>query len=353
MKLIALALFATLINSELMAQTVCPGQSQQEQEWQKNCPRDTCFKGGNIGGGLCEPSKASTVVLTADSKALSLNFPIDEKEDEIIKRISDSDALLEIFEEKNNNKNMASTANCKRPKPRMPDDAEFYGISDTVVAEITMNDGITESAKILSGDPIFHKSVLSALKKYECPNMKGKLVLTQEFNFLLQISADELERTRPLRERLFADRITRAERERWLQTAEGKKYLVEESVRQRNAETARLNAESAERQKQEMAATVAKAQSEKNKNECLKVRNWGADSREIIAAALKVPMASVAFIRAEINEGNPMLSSCVIVADTAKGPTKCNIFAIRQISKTKEYWADLCHPLGCAQAVCR
>ena len=97
----------------------------------------------------------------------------------------------------------------------------------------------------------------------------------------------------------------------------------------------------------ELKEKIAFEKSERIKENCAKLVNWSADSRELIARALNVSMASVSFVRGELGTSG----RCLVVVDTPKGPTKCQVDDLWQDKESKEYIALLGGPLA-VQAVC-
>lgn len=97
----------------------------------------------------------------------------------------------------------------------------------------------------------------------------------------------------------------------------------------------------------EVNQKVAFEKSERIKQNCSQLVNWSADSRELIARALNVSMSSVSFVRGELGTSG----RCLVVVDTPKGPTKCQVEDLWQDKDSKQYIALLGGPLA-VQAVC-
>lgn len=97
----------------------------------------------------------------------------------------------------------------------------------------------------------------------------------------------------------------------------------------------------------ELKQKNALEKSERIKENCTKLVNWSADSRELVARALNASMYSVSFVRGELGSSG----RCLVVVDTPKGPTRCQVEDLWQDKESKEYFALLGGPLA-VQAVC-
>lgn len=97
----------------------------------------------------------------------------------------------------------------------------------------------------------------------------------------------------------------------------------------------------------ELKQKDAVEKSERITKNCAKLVNWSADSRELIARAVNVSMSSISFIRGELGSSG----RCLVVVDTPKGPTKCQVEDLWQDKESKQYIALLGGPLA-VQAVC-
>ncbi len=65
----------------------------------------------------------------------------------------------------------------------MPRLAVRGGISGEVRAQAVIVDGLVREVKILSGPPIFHNAVRSAMQQYRCESKPSAVVATQTFVF--------------------------------------------------------------------------------------------------------------------------------------------------------------------------
>jgi hypothetical protein len=144
------------------------------------------------------------------------------------------------------------------------------------------------------------------------------------------------------RERLAKQR---EEREAWLRTAEGKKFLADEAIKAARAREEADRQAAAEKARRDRVAAEARQKEKLLRDQCENMKSWASDSRELVANALKVSIQSVSLIRFQM--GN----SCIAIVDTPKGPQKCLVRDILQNKKTGEYFADLGGPLA-IQAVC-
>jgi hypothetical protein len=131
----------------------------------------------------------------------------------------------------------------------------------------------------------------------------------------------------------------RDERQQWLQSAEGKKFIADEEDKRQKAEASR-KAEADKNRAQE------NAKKELLRQQCTKMKSWASDSNELIAKALKTSVSSISRIRFEMGS-----LGCLAVVDTPKGPERCRVMDILQDKKTGEYFADMGLPNG-VQAVC-
>ena len=129
----------------------------------------------------------------------------------------------------------------------MPNSALRYGIDAEVKAELTMTNGVAQSVKILSGDSVFHESVKNAMMKYRCPNVSGTEVITQAFSFVIEQTDTERAQGKVDRERDIAAAKKAQERQLWLATPEGKKYLADEAARSKKAQEDQARKDAQER----------------------------------------------------------------------------------------------------------
>lgn len=138
----------------------------------------------------------------------------------------------------------------------------------------------------------------------------------------------------------------REEREAWLKTAEGRKFVADEEAKRKKAEEEQLRAEAAKKAELEKQRAEEKAKEALLRQQCEKMKNWASDSRELIAKAFKTSVSSISLIRFEMGR-----YSCLAIVDTPKGPEKCSVRGILQDKKSGEYYADMGGPFA-IQAVC-
>ena len=72
--------------------------------------------------------------------------------------------------------------------PDVPAGAYAQGISGTVLAEALLIDGVLTDIHILSGPKAFHASVITAMSQYKCSNRLDRVVVRQEFQFVVEPS---------------------------------------------------------------------------------------------------------------------------------------------------------------------
>jgi hypothetical protein len=82
-------------------------------------------------------------------------------------------------------------------------------------------------------------------------------------------------------------------------------------------------------------ATAENIVLEQNEQNCKKINGWAGGSREEIGAKLGVSMRSISFIRPIYEYG------CYVMADTPKGPYKCNVVYILSGDKGKTAFASI------------
>lgn len=71
--------------------------------------------------------------------------------------------------------------------PEMPRKAQQEDIQGVVTAQIRVKGGVVQDVVILSGPPVFHDSVMAAMKQYKCiSHPVNEVVATQQFNFKLE-----------------------------------------------------------------------------------------------------------------------------------------------------------------------
>ena len=71
--------------------------------------------------------------------------------------------------------------------PEMPRKAQQEDIQGVVTAQIRVKGGVVQDVVILSGPPVFHDSVMTAMKQYKCiSHPVNEVVATQQFNFKLE-----------------------------------------------------------------------------------------------------------------------------------------------------------------------
>ena len=71
--------------------------------------------------------------------------------------------------------------------PEMPRKAQQEDIQGVVTAQIRIKGGVVQDVVILSGPPVFHDSVMAAMKQYKCiSHPVNEVVATQQFNFKLE-----------------------------------------------------------------------------------------------------------------------------------------------------------------------
>ncbi|MBC7604927.1 MAG: energy transducer TonB [Ramlibacter sp.] len=71
-------------------------------------------------------------------------------------------------------------------KPEMPRQAVKEGAQGTVVAQVTIRDGVVKDVTILSGPRVFHSAVRTAMLQYKCISSGGDITATQEFGFKIE-----------------------------------------------------------------------------------------------------------------------------------------------------------------------
>ena len=67
--------------------------------------------------------------------------------------------------------------------PVMPRLAVRGGITGVVKAQAVIVDGEVRDVRILSGPPVFHNAVRTAMRQYRCASNRVEVLATQEFNF--------------------------------------------------------------------------------------------------------------------------------------------------------------------------
>ena len=71
--------------------------------------------------------------------------------------------------------------------PEMPRKAQQEDTQGVVTAQIRIKGGVVQDVVILSGPPVFHDSVMAAMKQYKCiSHPVNEVVATQQFNFKLE-----------------------------------------------------------------------------------------------------------------------------------------------------------------------
>lgn len=65
----------------------------------------------------------------------------------------------------------------------MPRLAVRGGINGEVTAQAVIVDGVVREVRILSGPPIFHNAVRSAMRQYRCESKPSEVVAMQTFVF--------------------------------------------------------------------------------------------------------------------------------------------------------------------------
>jgi hypothetical protein len=71
--------------------------------------------------------------------------------------------------------------------PEMPRKAQQEDIQGVVTAQIRIKGGVVQDVVILSGPPVFHDSVMTAMRHYKCiSHPVNQVVATQQFNFKLE-----------------------------------------------------------------------------------------------------------------------------------------------------------------------
>ncbi len=57
------------------------------------------------------------------------------------------------------------------------------GITGVVLAQAVIVDGVVRDVRILSGAPVFHNAVRTAMRQYRCVSNRAEVLATQEFVF--------------------------------------------------------------------------------------------------------------------------------------------------------------------------
>ncbi len=130
------------------------------------------------------------------------------------------------------------------------------------------------------------------------------------------------------------------EREAWLKTADGKKFLAEEEAKRKQAE---LEQEKQEREKQarlERYRNEREAQEKISSQNCKKATGMSVGASERLSEALKVSVGSIKFIRTEYYGNN----YCEAIIDTPIGLKKCKA---EVIVKDSNVWIHLNYLLNC------
>lgn len=130
------------------------------------------------------------------------------------------------------------------------------------------------------------------------------------------------------------------EREAWLKTADGKKFLLEEDAKRKQAE---IEQEKQEREKQariERYRNEREVQEKRSSENCKKVSGMSVGASERLSEALKVSVSTIKLIRTEYFGNN----YCEAVIDTPKGIKKCKAEVIVKDSKA---WVHLNYFLDC------
>ncbi len=65
----------------------------------------------------------------------------------------------------------------------MPRLAVRGGITGVVQAQALIVDGVVREVRILSGPPVFHQAVRTAMQQYRCVSNRAEVLVTQEFVF--------------------------------------------------------------------------------------------------------------------------------------------------------------------------
>lgn len=76
-----------------------------------------------------------------------------------------------------------ATAVCKTIEPEYPAIARKHAAIGSVMARARVVDGEVRDVVVLSGHPVFHEAVITAIKRYQCDGRRGEYLLRQPFVF--------------------------------------------------------------------------------------------------------------------------------------------------------------------------
>jgi hypothetical protein len=194
------------------------------------------------------------------------------------------------------------------------------------------------SASQTSGQRLtFNQAIVASLKGEEIKRGAWE-TKEAELNRNIKTAKQEEERQRIAKER--------ADREKWLESPDGKRYIAEEDAKLKKLQQEQLKAEELKKAEAEKRRAEEKVKDAMIRQQCTKLKSWASDSNELIAKALKTSASSISRIRFEMGKFN-----CLAVVDTPKGPERCTVMDILQDKKSGEYFADMGGPYG-VQAVC-
>jgi hypothetical protein len=199
------------------------------------------------------------------------------------------------------------------------------------------NEGYYNASQTSGQRLTFNQAIVASLKGDEIKRGAWE-TKEAEFNRNSKVAKQEEERQRLAKER--------ADRDKWLESPEGKRYIAEEDAKRKKQQQDQLKAEELKKAEAEKRRAEEKAKEALTRQQCVKMKSWASDSNELIAKALKTSASSISRIRFEMGRFN-----CLAVVDTPKGPERCTVMDILQDKKSGEYFADMGGP-GAIQAVC-
>jgi hypothetical protein len=178
-----------------------------------------------------------------------------------------------------------------------------------------------------------------AIRELEQSRLEKEKKLTAQKQEQERVAAENLKRDQEEERKRYA---------KWLLSPEGKKYLENESAKEKKAEIDRLEADTRRLTQIDVDRLRENSRRNEMKRECLRINAWTSDSAELVARALKVSVASVSFVRPEWDGS---IHRCQIIVDTSKGPFSCQTWDIVNRKDTIGNYTRLAFP-GAVQAYC-